>query len=50
MRRFRKRFPKFDRAYARWREKGRRKRQQFIRRARKLRHDMEERFDDADAG
>jgi uncharacterized membrane protein YbaN (DUF454 family) len=50
MRRFRQRYPKLDRAYSRWRETGRRKRQQIIRKARKLRHDIEERFDDAGAG
>ena len=47
MRRFRKRFPKFDRAYASWREKGRRKRQQIIRKARELRHDIEEKVEEA---
>ena len=45
LRRFRKRHPSVDRAYAKWREKGRRKRQKIIRKARKFRHDIEERFD-----
>ncbi len=45
LRRFRKRHPSVDRAYAKWREKGRRKRQEIIRKARKFRHDIEERFD-----
>jgi len=45
LRRFRKRHPSVDRAYAKWREKSRRKRQELIRKARKFRHDIEERFD-----
>jgi len=45
LRRFRKRHPSVDRAYAKWREKGRKKRQEIIRKARKIRHDIEERFD-----
>jgi len=47
MRRFRQRHPKVDRAYAKWREKGRRRRLKLIRQARKLRHDVEERIDEA---
>jgi uncharacterized membrane protein YbaN (DUF454 family) len=46
LRRFRRRHPSLDRAYVKWREKGRRKRQNLIRKARKFRHDFEERFDD----
>ena len=45
LRRFRKRHPSVDRAYAKWSEKGRQKRQELIRKARKFRHDIEERFD-----
>ena len=44
LRRFRKRHPSVDRAYAKWREKGRKKRQEIIRKARKFRHDLEERI------
>ena len=45
VRRFRKRHPSLERAYVKWRERGRKKRQELIRKARKLRHDFEERFD-----
>ena len=47
LRRFRKRHPSVDNAYAKWREKGRRKRMKLIRKARKLREDIEERIDEA---
>ena len=40
MRRFRRRHPSIDKAYTKWREKGRRKRLELIRKARKLRHDV----------
>jgi uncharacterized membrane protein YbaN (DUF454 family) len=40
MRRFRRRHPSLDRAYTKWRERGRRKRLKMIRKARKLRHDV----------
>ncbi len=40
LRRFRKRHPSIDRAYAKWRERGRRRRQKIIRKARKIRHDV----------
>lgn len=39
MRRFRRRHPSLDKAYVKWRERGRRKRLQLIRKARKFRHD-----------
>src|SRR4029453_19608403 len=45
VRRFRKRHPSLERAYVKWRERGRKKRQELIRKGRKLRHDFEERFD-----
>ena len=40
LRRFRRRHPSLDRAYVKWREKSRRKRQTLIRKARKIRHDF----------
>jgi uncharacterized membrane protein YbaN (DUF454 family) len=39
MRRFRRRHPSLERAYIKWRERGRRKRLKLIRKARKFRHD-----------
>ena len=45
LRRFRKRHPSVDKAYAKWRENSRRRRQKIIRKARKLRHDLEDRLD-----
>jgi uncharacterized membrane protein YbaN (DUF454 family) len=38
MRRFRQRYPKFDRAYRNWRDRARQKRQELIRRS-KRRHE-----------
>ena len=46
LRRFRRRHPKLDRAFLKWRERSRKKRLALIRKARNLRHDFEERFDD----
>jgi hypothetical protein len=40
MRRFRRRHPSLERAYIKWRERGRRKRLKLIRKARKFRHDV----------
>jgi uncharacterized membrane protein YbaN (DUF454 family) len=48
LRRFRKRHPSIDRAYVKWRDKSRRRRLKLIRKARKIRHDLEERFDGRD--
>jgi flagellar biosynthesis component FlhA len=45
LRRFRRRHPSLDRAYVKWREKSRQRRLKLIRKARKIRHDFEERFD-----
>lgn len=53
LRRYRKRHPKIDRAYANWRRQARDKRQRLIRKARKLRRGFEEKVDEAtgrDAG
>jgi uncharacterized membrane protein YbaN (DUF454 family) len=47
LRRFRKRHPSLDKAYTKWREKSRRRRLKIIRKARKIRHDIEERFEDS---
>ena len=47
VRRFRQRHPTLERAYVKWREKSRKKRLKLIRKARKLRHDIEERFEEA---
>jgi uncharacterized protein len=41
VRRFRKRHPKLDRAYEKWRAKARQKRLKLIRKARKIRHEFE---------
>ncbi len=46
LRRFRKRHPKVDTAYTKWREKGRKRRMKIIRAARKLRHDVAERIEE----
>ena len=46
LRRFRRRHPKLDRAFTKWRERGRKKRLALIRKAKKLRHEFEERFDE----
>ena len=40
VRRFRKRHPKLDRAYEKWREKGRRKRLKLIRKAKAMREEV----------
>ncbi len=47
LRRFRKRHPSVDKAYTKWREKSRRRRLKIIRKARAIRHDIEERFDES---
>jgi flagellar biosynthesis component FlhA len=47
LRRFRQRHPSVQKAYVKWREKSRQKRLKLIRKARKLRHDLEERVDEA---
>lgn len=46
LRRFRQRHPSVENAYAKWRQKGRAKRLKLIRKAKKLRHDVEERIDE----
>lgn len=45
LRRFRKRHPKLDNAYSKWRAKARQKRRKIMQKARKLRHDIEDRFE-----
>jgi uncharacterized membrane protein YbaN (DUF454 family) len=40
VRRYRRRHPSIDRAYTKWRERGRKKRLKLIRKARKFRHDV----------
>jgi hypothetical protein len=47
VRRFRKRRPKLDRAYEKWRAKARRKRLELIRKARRIRHDIGEKVEEA---
>ena len=39
VRRYRRRHPKLDRVYTKWRERSRKKRLKLIRKARKFRHD-----------
>jgi uncharacterized membrane protein YbaN (DUF454 family) len=46
LRRFRQKHPKLERAYVNWRRKSREKRQQLIRKARKMRRDFEEKVDE----
>lgn len=46
VRRFRKKHPKIDTAYLKWRKKGREKRLQIIRRARDVRRNIEEKVEE----
>jgi uncharacterized membrane protein YbaN (DUF454 family) len=46
VRRYRLRHPRLERAYVSWRRKSREKRQTLIRKARKLKRDLEEKVDE----
>lgn len=47
LRRFRQRHPSVDKAYAKWREKSRKRRLKLIRKARRVKEEIEVKLDDA---